>query len=235
MVDRLLGSWSHIGPSTRHGYLQILRRCLKHIAEGYGGPREAPGWVPSAPKPEFAPRDVSLAVINRMKEAAVPWMRLAICLCSDLALRSGTAWRVAGHHLSADGRRITIKTKNGRVVEFPLTQEILDLIALCPERSPGDRTPFIVQLSGRLRKGFMSAYVKKCEWQRLCKRVGMPISLRMHDLRHAAAKRAERLGGARAAQHLLGHTHPHVTEHYLNRGHVPPTKEFLEQLKKESA
>jgi integrase len=81
--------------------------------------------------------------IEAMLELAQPHMQLFILLCSDLALRSGTAALVCPADYSAQHREIRITTKGGAKLSLPVTEEIRQLIERCDSRDP---RPFIRQL-----------------------------------------------------------------------------------------
>lgn len=191
--------------------------------------------VPKVPLP--APRDVTVTEAERdlFLNAAPMYLRCWLLLCSDLALRSGTAARVAPEHYDTEKQQLSIVTKAGRCINLPVTDELARLFAAIPHqgepRRPVDTaTPYPCQLHSRKQ---VTVTTLRCAFWKLRQQLGVTRNLRPHDLRRTTAVKAlELTGDLRMVQALLGHTQLRSTLHYLDHRNQQVSKVLVEQLAK---
>lgn len=163
------------------------------------------------------PRNVTLTDEERARlmAASGPALRCFILLCSDLALRSGTAIRVAPKHYDPIKGEVRISTKGSTAVHLPTTDALDDLFMLALSMDTGrhsQTTPFISLLSGRTMT--RSAIGK--QFRNTCKRLNI-VGKTPHDLRRTTAvKVMDITKDLRVVQHLLGHRNLNATLHYLD-------------------
>ncbi|MGC2616047.1 MAG: hypothetical protein WA354_18590 [Terracidiphilus sp.] len=115
-------------------------------------------------------------------------MRLWLLLCSDLAIRSGTASRIAPSNYNAKLRQLRFTTKLGERLTLPVTDEIAEYFATCDLTDP---EPFVRQIHKReyrhgtnvLTPRANYAHTLGIAFYRLRKSLGITRKLTMHDFR----------------------------------------------------
>jgi integrase len=175
-----------------------------------------------------SPRDVTVTDAERdlLLNAAPMYLRCWILLCADLALRSGTAARVAPEHYNAERREVSIGTKEGRVIVLPVSEEIERLFLAVGNREP--QTPYVSQLHRRQK--IHVNYLRQC-WWRLRKSVGIERGIRPHDLRRTlAVKVYDETRDLRDAQAVLGHKQLATTVHYLDHRNTPVPRGLIDHF-----
>lgn len=92
--------------------------------------------------PGLRPRNVTATEAEKqaLLAAAPQHLRLWLLLCSDLAIRSGTASRIGPRNYNAASRELRFTTKLGERLTLPVTAEIAAYIAQC---DPADPSPFV--------------------------------------------------------------------------------------------
>jgi integrase len=221
------------------------------LREDHGAPQLANKLrLPTKPRP----RNVRITIEERdlLVESAPPHARVWLLLCSDLAMRSGTAARIAPCHINTTNHTVTFTTKNGATQSLHLTRRLIQLLAPYCTPPPGtaaawqnftpsppakkrrgynkpprptpwtSETPFITLLHPQHTQIVPQAM--RSWWARHVKRLGMRKDIRPHDLRRATAVRMyEQVGDVRAVQALLGHRDTTSTWHYLDHDATHPT------------
>lgn len=171
-------------------------------------------------------------------DAAPPSLRLWILFCSDLAIRSGTAARIAPCHYDHTARVLRFVTKRQACLTLPVTAEVQELIETCDLDSP---VSFVRQLWIRepRQAGYQPAPNGKTadrlrsRFRELCLRVGITRRIIPHDLRRTSAVAMYKAtGDIRDAQSLLGHKHLQSTLWYLDHDMNPVQRDLLEQIKR---
>jgi integrase len=186
------------------------------------------------------PRNVTVErrEIDMILDAAEPFMRLWILLCSDLAIRSGTAARIAPHQYDQTAQVLRFITKRQACLTLPVTAEVQALIETCDLNSS---VSFVRQLWIREPRhvGYQPAPTGKTadrlrvRFRELCLSVGITRRLIPHDLRRTSAVALYKAtGDIRDAQSLLGHKHLQSTLWYLDHDMNPVQRELLEQIKR---
>lgn len=201
-----------------------MRKLLRYLKDS--GAPELTKHVPRVPLP--APRDVIVTEAERdlILNAAPMYLRCWLLLCSDLALRSGTAARLAPKHYNQETREVSIVTKAGRSVHLPVTDELANIFAAVSDRDP--ETPFVHQLHRRCKVN--ANYLRNVFW-RLRHSLGITRDLRAHDLRRTTAVKAlDITGDLRLVQALLGHTQLRSTLHYLDHRNTTVPRELVEAI-----
>jgi integrase len=176
---------------------------------------------------------------ERLLAIAEPHMRLWILLCSDLALRSGTAARLCPEHYDPISGQLTITTKYGAKLRLPVTEEIEALLRTCDLDSPAT---FVRQLW--VRKRGKGSYVRlRCkhfpmsrEWRALLVKAEIKRRIVPHDLRRTTAVAMLRhTQDVRDVQALLGHRSLQATIWYLDHDLRPVSRATLELIKRPRA
>lgn len=162
-------------------------------------------------------------------------MRLWLLFCADLAIRSGTAARLAPHQYNPEQRTLSFVTKWGEHLTLPTTAEIDALIARCDLTDP---RPFCIQLRA-VRYGPTPTDVDRyserfrIRFNRLKLAVGIRRRIVAHDLRRTAAVRLyQTTRDVRAVQALLGHQALTSTLWYLDHETTPVSRALLEEIKR---
>jgi integrase len=230
--------WAH---STRRNTASEVSRIFWWLAQYHG----APDLSPLIEKhPGLRPRNTvaSEAEKEALLAAAPAYLRLWLLLCSDLAIRSGTAARLAPEHYDTATRDLTFTTKYGARQTMPVTQEIAALIARC---SMQNAEPFTLQLHRAEPHKFATPadFTKQnnqnClqyNFRTLRRRIGINRSLTPHDFRRTTAVRLyQHTHDARDVQALLGHRSLASTIWYLDHDLRPVNRATLELIKRPHA
>ncbi len=165
-------------------------------------------------------------------------MRLWILLCSDLAIRSGTAERIGPENYDAAQGILRFTTKRKAHLTLPVTEEIRGLIEACDMHEPQS---FVRQLWTRnLSKGghpinprSTGADRLRVLFRTLCLENGITRRIVPHDLRRTTAVgMLEQTGDVRDVQALLGHRSLQSTIWYLDHDLRPVKRSNLEIIKR---
>lgn len=167
-------------------------------------------------------------VRERLLVAAPPHLRLYLLLCSDLAIRSGTAVRIAPCHYDRASQTLTFKTKGQVCVNLPVTQRIATLFNVALEfESDSPDTPFVQLLGGNQGEWKQHAYGRQLK--ALKQRLGITQDFTSHDLRRSTAREVYNIThDLRQVQAVLGHTNLSSTYHYLQPHITSPSAALLE-------
>jgi integrase len=191
--------------------------------------------------PGVRPRNVTATVDERaaILDAALPHLRLWILLCSDLAIRSGTAARIAPEHYNPTRATLSFSTKCGERLTLPVTDAIRELIETCDAHSS---TPYVRQLwqrahtRGRRPSDQGEPTALNRLYNQLRRQVGITRQLTLHDLRRTTAvAMLEHTKDPRDVQALLGHRSLQATIWYLDHNLRPVSRATLELLKRPPA
>lgn len=213
-----------------------LKRVLRWLWEYHGAPKldnVVSHYSCIRPRNVTATRDE----IDTILDAAPAHMRLWLLLCSDLALRSSTAARIAPHHYNMDTREIRFTTKCDARLTLPVTDEIAAMFQRC---DMGSTVSFVRQLwcaehkgGGRRPKPFTNDISElRSQFRKHLSKLGITKRLIPHDLRRTAAvAMLEATGDIRDVQALLGHASLRSTIWYLDHDLRPVKKSTLELIK----
>lgn len=216
-----------------------LRRMLRWLWEDYGAPK-LDNHVPR--HTGIRPRNVTVtrAQIDALLQNAEPSVRLWILLCSDLALRSGTAAALTPEAYNPFRRELRFTTKFQAKQTIPVTDEIAELLETCDLDS---NIPFVWQLRAKEHRpgmpmqgpiGEISALRR--EFRRLRLAAGINKRIIPHDLRRTTAvAMLEQTRDIRDVQSLLGHRHMQTTLWYLDHDLQPIRRDTLELIKRPPA
>jgi len=201
---------------------------LRYLHENHNAPRLA-AKTPKVATP--APRNVTATAEERalVLNAAPRHMRVWLLLCSDLALRSGTAARIAPENYNPETRELSFRTKFSEAQTLPVTEELAELFA---EHKEPTAVPYVVGLhTGRAGyKG--SANGLRVAFAQLRRKLGITRQLTPHDFRRTTAVLAYNLSkDLRVVQAVLGHKHLQTTLHYLDHRMTPVDRGVLEAIK----
>lgn len=185
------------------------------------------------------PRNVTATQDERgaLLEAAAPNLRCWLLLCSDLAIRAGTAARLGPANYNRATGKLSFRTKFSNTQELPVTAELAALIESCDDYG----RPFVAQLPrGHHPKtgkplppiGRMTLRGLHIAFRRLKQKVGITRRVTAHDLRRTTVRRVyDATLDLRLAQSLLGHTSLRSTLWYLQGESVPVPASTLELAK----
>lgn len=230
----------HRGPfayQTKAEKAYALRRILRFLWEEHGAPKLDQHV---RRYPDVRPRNVTAtrAEIDALLDAAPPHLKLWLLLCSDLAIRSGTAARIAPANYDPETRRLRFTTKHNAKQTLPVTAEIRALLELCDPCNP---TSFVRQLwplnPGRHGKPIDPACdgidALRYHYWKLCRAVGITRRITPHDLRRTTAVgMLELTRDVRDVQALLGHRNLTSTLWYLDHDVRPVPRTRLELIKR---
>lgn len=193
--------------------------------------------------PAPRPRNVTVTreEIETLLSRARPHIKLWLLLCSDLAIRSGTASQLSPHHYDKHAGTLTFTTKCDEHLTLPVTAEVRQLLETCDLTNP---TPFVRQIwqtekhkpgpRPASRNADSSALAHA--FRKLCAECGIKRYIRPHDLRRTTAvAMLEATGDPREAQSLLGHKSLSSTIWYLDHDLRPIKRHTLEMLKRPNA
>lgn len=162
-------------------------------------------------------------------------LRLYILLCSDLALRSGSAVRVAPCH-RVDGTVRLDHVKHGKNIALPVTAEIAAIFDMVETNPNCDRQMSYLEAlrvtsttRRAVAKSLANHYTNRLK--HVCGKLGIE-NLRTHDFRRTTAERVyTETRDLRLVQALLGHSHLNITSRYLMREQMKPSLQLLEKVK----
>lgn len=223
--------------STKWTESTALRRILRSLWELHGAPkldehiRRYPGV---RPRNVVARREE----VDALLAAAPDGLRLWLLLCSDLAIRSGTAARLNSRDYDPDTAYLRFTTKHHARVSLPVTEEIRALLGQCDLDNP---IPFIRQLWQRGRSAqnrplgphFDTGGTLRKHFRALCATLGITRHITPHDMRRASAvAMLEYTHDVRDVQALLGHRNLNATLWYLDHDLRPIKRSTLEIIKR---
>ena len=227
---------SKYATSTRAYRAKALRQILRWLWENHGAPK-----LDSHVRRYASPRPRNVTVTEQEREAlfaaAPPHMRLWLLLCSDLAIRSGTAIALGPRHFNTHTGTLTFTTKYDERLTLPATAEIRALIATCDTSDP---LSFVRQLWQRQhhadhmtgRCTTLTADALRHSYTRMRKRLGITRKLVPHDFRRTTAVAMLRHSGdIRDVQAVLGHRSLQSTIWYLDHDLRPVKRASLELIK----
>jgi integrase len=223
--------------SSRTNHARALGRVLRYLWENYGAPK-LDDHVHKYPG--LRPRNITATEDDRaaILAAAPTHLRLFILLCSDLAIRSGTAARLGPDNYDPNRRKLTFTSKYGEKLTLPTTQAVDEMLNMCDLRNP---EPFVRQLwhaqpgnhhphaSAKARSQHQTLLAA---FGRLKASLGITRPLTPHDLRRTTAVAMYRqTRNLRKVQALLGHRSMQATIWYLDHDLEPVELETLETIK----
>lgn len=129
-----------------------------------------------------------------------PSIRRIVVLLGETGLRRGEALELRWEHVAADLSSLTVaRSKSGRVRTVPLTARAREALAGIRRRSPETRVFRAV--------GASWPKTARAAWRRAKRRAGLPVTMRLHDLRHCRAALLVRAGvPAPTVARWLGHS-----------------------------
>ncbi len=219
VVERCAGR--RFAQVTRAVRCTTLRRMLRFLWETEGTPK-LDEHVPHIGS--IRPRCVtaSRAQVDQLTRAASGTLRLMLLMCSDLAIRSGTAVTISPREYDSHNRTLRFRTKYDEKVGLPVTDELADILDSLDLGSP---LPFITQLrrieEPRAARRMVSDIVDprrlRKELRMLRAALGIEKRIIFHDLRRTTAVALyRRTKDIRKAQALLGHHQLQSTFWYLD-------------------
>ena len=150
-------------------------------------------------------------------------------MCSDLAIRSGTAAKLGPDNYNYQRNELSFKTKFNTPQVMPATEELAKIIQQLRKKNPHSNKPFTHQLS---RDGHCHYNTLICGLRELRAELGITRRLTFHDLRRTTADNVyKQTGDLRTVQSVLGHRSLKSTLHYLDH-RVRPVKVSVLELAK---
>lgn len=193
--------------------------------------------------PGIRPRNVTVTDDERtcLLNAANDHMRLFILLCSDLAIRAGTAVKINAENYNKERGILRFTTKKEEVVTLPVTQEIREMLDKCSMETSQSfiRQLWCAESSGKQGRGRRPGGGKigrgqlTQDFAHLKDAVGIKRRITPHDLRRTTAVAMfEQTGDIRDVQSLLGHRSLQSTIWYLDHDLRPVKRSTLELIKR---
>lgn len=219
--------------STKALISATMRILLRSMWENYGAPK-----LDNAVRKyqKTRPRNVTVEreEIDQLLDAAPKHIKMWLLLCSDMAIRSGTAARLGFEHYNKERGELAFITKCQEHVTLPVTDEIRRLIEEC---NPKDCRSFVRQLWNDPRvkpdtKAVNIPLALGAATRRLRTRLGIN-HFYQHDLRRTTAVAMYRqTRDIRDVQQLLGHGNLQSTVWYLAGAINPVKRSNLEIIKR---
>lgn len=226
-------------PFTKSRRAAAARAILRHLEHKFGAP-ELAHEIAKAVNPK--PRNVTATDEERrlLIATAPPHLRCWLMMCSDLAIRGGTAARLGPNDYDREARILTFRTKYQNAQQVPVTAELHAIFETCTDKS----LPFVSQLPrtserhpsardrpplGRPTTGNKLGKLFKAHRERQ----GVTRKLTAHDLRRTTARNVYAITrDLRTVQALLGHSDLPSTVWYLqdNLTTIPVTALELAKL-----
>lgn len=222
---------------TRAVRCNTLRRMLRLLWEVEGAPKldhHVPRLGSVRPRCVTATREQ----VDLLLEHASRTLRLMLLMCSDLAIRSGTAVRLAPQHYNPYTRELRFATKYDEKVGLPVTGDLALLLESCDLNSD---LPFITQVrrleqpraAARMLSPIVDPRRLRKELRQLRAQLGIDKRIVFHDLRRTTAVNLyRRTKDIRKAQALLGHHQLQSTFWYLDHDLEQIDLADLEAIKK---
>lgn len=227
--------WTHATKYTRSA---AVRQILRWLWEEHGTPKldqHVRHYPPPSPRNVTAERSDFAKILAH----AEPHMRLWLLLCSDLAMRSGTAIAIAPQHYHRETGTLRFVTKYQEAATLPVTNEIRALIETCDLNDP---EPFVRQLwlcncSSKARprrdasQRSMVGHLRR-QFKDLLAAAGITRRIVPHDLRRTTAVGVLRAtNDIRQVQAVLTHKRLTSTIWYLDHDLFPVPRTLLELVK----
>lgn len=208
---------------SKHRRAGAARTLFRRLWEDHKAPKLYQHIV-KVHKPK--PRNVTATDDERavIMAAAPLHLRFWLLLCSDLAIRSGTAAKLGPEHYDRGMGELVFRTKYDNAQRLKVTAELRGIIAQCK----GDG-PFAAQLAAPKKAAYKNLID---DYAKLKRKLGITRKLTPHDLRRTTARKVYKLtGDMREAQHLLGHADLATTAWYLQDSTVEVSLSTLELAK----
>lgn len=167
---------------------------------------------------------------------ASPHIKCLLMLCSDMAIRSGTARVLTPEHYDREARTLTFTTKYQNRQSLPVPAELAKLLDICVK----PEIPFVAQLPREnSTRGKYFKYDRPLshqqlanDWKRLKSRAGITRKLTLHDLRRTTAFRIyDATRDVRLVQAVLGHSNLTSTCWYLDHHLTAVPVEVFEEAR----
>jgi integrase len=186
------------------------------------------------------PRNVTASrdLIDELVEHATDSLKLFLLFCSDLAIRSGTAVRLAPENYDKRCGEIRFTRKYDEKIDLPVTAAIAEMLDTCDLTNS---EPFITQLRRREERcathrrysNVVNPHRLRVEMKQLRLKLGITKRIIPHDLRRTAAVNLyRRTHNIRLVQALLGHRNLQSTFWYLDHDLEAVDRAELEAIKK---
>jgi integrase len=222
--------------STRAVLARETRGALRYLHHYH----KAKLWTDLITYPKgVRPRNITITEAEKaslwtLARETNPGLYMWMMLCSDLAIRSGTAHKLGFAHYDPTRQELRFLTKFRAALTIPVTREIAEYIERC---NPRDERPFVAQLWQSHTKGQRHVLARTRTaigraFVRLMKDAGITRNLRLHDFRRTTAVKVYRkTRDLRVVQSLLGHANLASTVHYLDHDLVAVPRLILEDVK----
>jgi integrase/recombinase XerC len=222
--------WSECTLAIMAGW---MRYFLRQLWEYHHAPK-LDTLIPKFKRPK--PRNVTASreEVEAILAEARPALRLLLLMCSDLAIRSGTANQLSGEHYNQETGELRFSTKGGSHQTLPVTDEIKKIIDTLDTKTT---IPFVWQLKNRQQKrGPQAKAYGKTWFNEELRQIEKKLHIKRiipHDLRRTTAVAVyEETGDLRAVQQLLGHADLATTLMYIDHDAVKVKRSVLEIIKR---
>jgi len=209
-VYAMLRPWHSRGlaPKTISNYQQALRWLMRWLDVPFSIAAAMPHIMGVRPRGTL----VTVEAFNKVLDHVRPHMRLYLLLCSDAAMRSGTAVKITEANYDRERRSLVFTSKANSHVYVPLTARLAAMIEQAEEYGERDK-PLVGRLGGMIGRNAAGHYARAL--QRAIRDAGVE-RFTSHDLRRSTARRLyQDTKDVRLVQHMLGHVSMKSTFDYL--------------------
>ena len=210
---------------------RTIQKELNHLSaicrwmHGCGLAEKMPA-IPKPPKNKTQPRQVqqplTIEEINRLLDQTPADKKLLLLLMTDAGLRCQEVLQLKTSDVDAEGGRLTVYGKGGKVVVYPvLTKRLLDEICAAKKTATGNNCEYLT-INAKTGKPYGSI---KTLLRLAAKRAGICKNVTHHTLRHSYSTILLECGiSPEARQKLMRHSTLTATQIYT---HVSPA--YLQQ------
>ena len=220
--DFLDDHWGEAAPATRRNRLAIVKSFFRWAVEerGLG---ETPADRIKPPRQATVDRQAYAPNLLEQLRRAQPSLRDQICvqLLSRLALRKNELRLLRVRDFDLGKGTFLVHGKGGKVAVMPIAFEDLrtDLELHLIGRDPDE---YLLYPRSDTSRPMDQATVHRW-FKKALERAGLPVSIKLHEMRHSAADNLwRRSGNLMLAQQLLRHSSVGTTQAYLH-----PTRDDL--------
>ncbi|MBA6125294.1 tyrosine-type recombinase/integrase [Pseudomonas juntendi] len=209
---------SSLSDATRNRYLAMLRSIFRFsVAHGFSD-KDPSRSIKLRREVPVKLYEVTDDFIGRLRSAArwlqkrEPSTAALVELLLLTGMRIGEALPLQWSDVNFSTRQITLRrTKSGKVRHVPISDDCLALLIRRVEMTADSAWDWLFPSS----RGHSHMTRPVRPWKKACKAVGLPPSLRFHDLRHIYASACVKEGiPLYTVQGLLGHSSIQMTERY---------------------
>lgn len=216
-IELLLGKWRDLAGQTRALYVYELRNILHTL--------DRDDLRPAKLKPRRKHFDTATEQeITRILTAGNAWLRAALIIARDTALRRADILTLSESHIR-EGHLTLLMQKTKQPITLPVSPDLQELLNTLPPGDPGQ--PILDRIAGH----HVTANALDKARREATKRAGVRPEVKLHSLRHTfAVKLYQQTKDLTAVQQALGHTRLASTANYLEHADPKRISQLVQQL-----